>query len=70
MSYYRQAIEKYHDHTQALERLAVLTYQQNEKNSNTPALKQAQGWLQHALSIDPLLPRARKYLELVQKRLA
>jgi len=70
MSYYRQAIEIYPNHTQALERIGVLTYEQNETTANTEALKKAEAWLKHALSIDPLLPDAGKYLELVQKRVA
>lgn len=70
MSYYRQAIEAYPNHTQALERLGVLTHEQGEKDSDKPALKQAERWLKHALSIDPLLPYAGKYLEMVRKGLA
>jgi tetratricopeptide (TPR) repeat protein len=70
MSYYRQSIEIYSDHTQALERLGMLTCEQGENKSDKPALKQAKAWLGHALSIDPLLPHAGKYLKLVRERLA
>lgn len=70
LSYYRQATETYPDHTQALERLGMLTYNQGEKDSNKAALKQAEAWLRHALSIDPLLPHAGKYLQMVKKHLA
>ena len=69
MMYYLQAIQIYPNHTQALERIGMLTYNKNEHNDNVESLRQVEGWLKHALSIDPLLPHARQYLELVQKRL-
>jgi hypothetical protein len=69
LDYFHQAIEIYPNHTQALERIGMLTYEQNESNGSTEALRQAEAWLQHALSIDPLLPHAGKYLELVRRRL-
>lgn len=69
ISYYRQAIEIYPDHTQALEAIGILTYNVKKMIGDIKTFRQIEAWLQHALSIDPLLPRARKYLESVRKRL-
>jgi ankyrin repeat protein len=65
--FYRQAIELYPEHTQALEGLGVLTYLKNKEDGNIEELKQAEGWLSYALSLDPLLPQAGKYLKRIQR---
>jgi tetratricopeptide (TPR) repeat protein len=70
ITYYREAIEIYPDHTQSLEAIGALTYNVKKKIGDIETFRQIEAWLQHALSIDPLLPRAGNYLRKVRKRLA
>jgi tetratricopeptide (TPR) repeat protein len=66
-SCYLQAIALYSNHTLALERLGVLAYLANERDNDAEALRQAEAWLQRALSFDPLLPEANIYLDEIIK---
>ena len=66
-SCYLQAIALYPNHTLALERLGVLVYLTKVHDNDTEPLRQAEAWLQRALSFDPLLPKANEYFAKIRE---